>query len=157
MSQEVRVRTAVPTDCDAVVACVNEAYARWVPAIGKKPAPMLCDYGRLIEDGVVRVATAGESVVGVIVMWPEGDHLYVDNVAVSPNAQGLGIGKLLLEAADDHARESGIDEIQLYTNEKMTANLTYYPRRGYTETHRAEADGYQRVYFVRRLPGSERV
>ena len=29
----------------------------------------------------------------------------------------------------------------------MTENLTYYPRYGYTETHRAQQDGFQRVFF----------
>ncbi|MEY2554654.1 MAG: hypothetical protein QOC57_2514, partial [Ilumatobacteraceae bacterium] len=97
-------------------------------------------------------AVAEDSIVGVLVMWPEADHLYVDNVAVLPGSQGLGIGTMLLDAADTTARNKGIDEIRLYTNEAMTANLSYYPRRGYIETHRADADGYQRVYFSRRLP-----
>ena len=26
-------------------------------------------------------------------------------------------------------------------------NLSYYPRRGYVETHRAGQDGFRRVYF----------
>jgi hypothetical protein len=29
----------------------------------------------------------------------------------------------------------------------MTENLDYYPRRGYHETHRAEEDGFRRVFF----------
>jgi hypothetical protein len=33
----------------------------------------------------------------------------------------------------------------------MTENLTYYPRRGYTETHRMQQDGFQRVFFRKRL------
>ena len=33
------------------------------------------------------------------------------------------------------------------TNEAMTENLAYYARHGYVETHRAEQDGFQRVFF----------
>jgi hypothetical protein len=29
----------------------------------------------------------------------------------------------------------------------MTENLAYYPRHGYTKTHRALQDGFQRVFF----------
>jgi hypothetical protein len=29
----------------------------------------------------------------------------------------------------------------------MTENLAYYPRHGYAETHRAEKDGFSRVFF----------
>ena len=148
---DVRIRTATAADEAGVVACVNAAYQQYVAAIGKKPAPMLADYTRLIDDGFVRVAAAGDTVVGVIVMWSKPDHLYVDNVAVLPASQGTGLGRLLLDEADAAAVCGGHDEIRLYTNEKMTANLDYYPRRGFVETHRIDEDGYRRVYFSRRV------
>jgi hypothetical protein len=44
-------------------------------------------------------------------------------------------------------RREGLSEIRLYTNEAMTENLAYYPRNGYTETQRAQQDGFSRVYF----------
>jgi hypothetical protein len=31
----------------------------------------------------------------------------------------------------------------------MTETLACYPRRGYIETHRAEHDGFSRVFFSR--------
>ena len=40
--------------------------------VGKVPAPMLDDYGDLIERGVVRVAEAAGEVVGAIVMSAAG-------------------------------------------------------------------------------------
>jgi GNAT superfamily N-acetyltransferase len=70
-----------------------------------------------------------------------------------PAAQGRGIGARLLDLAEDRARGLGLPEIRLYTNEAMTENLAYYPRHGYTETHRAEEDGFRRVYFRRSLGG----
>jgi len=33
----------------------------------------------------------------------------------------------------------------------MTENLIYYPRHGYVESHRAEHDGFRRVFFRKRL------
>jgi GNAT superfamily N-acetyltransferase len=147
----VSLHWATPEDLADVMACVNAAYEKYVAVMGRKPAPMLADYSRLIADGAVQVAESDQSIVGVIVMWPEADHLYVDNVAVLPSAQGTGVGQLLLDAADAAAVGGGHDEIRLYTNEAMTENLTYYPRRGYVETHRATADGYQRVYYRKRL------
>jgi hypothetical protein len=33
----------------------------------------------------------------------------------------------------------------------MTENLVYYPKHGYAETHRAEQDGFRRVFFRKRL------
>ncbi len=112
---------------------------------------MLADYPQLIRDGLVRVAVANDEIVGVLVMWPEDDHLYVDNVAVLPTAQGLGVGTALLKVAEAVARETSQSEIRLYTNELMVTNLDYYPRRGYVETHRSDESGYRRVYFSKTL------
>ena len=149
---DVGVRAANHADEASVVACVNAAYENYVAAIGKKPAPMLADYAQLIRDGVVRVAVSGDGVVvGVIVMWPQDDHLYVDNIAVLPEAQGWGVGTALLQVADDAALEGNRAEIRLYTNEAMTANLDYYPRRGFVETHRADESGYNRVYYSKKV------
>ena len=68
-------------------------------------------------------------------------------MAVLPAAQGRGIGTRLLALADDRACSLRLPEIRLYTNEAMTENLAYYPRHGYSETHRAQQDGYHRVFF----------
>ncbi len=68
-------------------------------------------------------------------------------MAVLPAAQHRGIGARLLALAEEHARTLDLGEIRLYTNEAMTENLTYYARHGYAETHRAEQDGFRRVFF----------
>ena len=41
--------------------------------------------------------------------------------------------------------------MRLYTNEKMTANLSIYLRLGYTETGRRIEDGFKRVFFEKLL------
>jgi len=53
----------------------------------------------------------------------------------------------LLDLAEQHARRLRLSEIRLYTNEAMTENVAYYARHGYVETHRAEQDGFRRVFF----------
>ncbi len=68
---------------------------------------------------------------------------------MSPYAQKLDIGKLLVDLADQWARQVGLPEVRLYTNVAMTENLAHYPRHGYRETHRGGQDGYQRVFFTK--------
>ena len=68
-----------------------------------------------------------------------------------PSRQGRGVGSRLLALADDVAGRLRLAEVRLYTSEAMTENLAYYPRRGYAETHRAEQDGFRRVFFSNRL------
>jgi ribosomal protein S18 acetylase RimI-like enzyme len=65
--------------------------------------------------------------------------------------EGPAIGARLLDLAEDHARSLHLGEVRLYTNEAMTENLSYYPRQGYAETHRAEPDGSRRAYFRKPL------
>lgn len=44
-----------------------------------------------------------------------------------------------------------MEAVHLYTNEKMVENLAIYPRLGYAETGRRHEDGFNRVYFEKRL------
>lgn len=154
-SSVAQIRMAHHGDAPGILDCVQRSYGHYVERIGKPPAPMLDDYDELVAAGWVRVAIVHGTLVGLIVLWPEADHLYVDNIAVLPQLQGTGVGSALLAHADREAIDADRDEIRLYTNEAMTENLEYYRRRGFVETHRAAADGYQRIYFSRRLSTPE--
>lgn len=145
------MRAARPGDESEIRRCIDTAYSPYVERIGKPPAPILDDYERLVERGVVRVATRRDRIEGVIVMWPREDHLYVDNIAVRADAQGAGTGAALLAEADREAALLGHDEIRLNTNATMTENIDYYLRRGFVETHRVSDSGYERVYFSKQL------
>jgi hypothetical protein len=48
-------------------------------------------------------------------------------------------------------RELGLSEFRLVINLVMTENQTFYPRHGYTETGRRRQDGYDRVFYAKRL------
>ena len=145
------IRLATAADTDHVRRCVVEAYEQYVSRIGGPPAPMLADYEALVERGAVSVAICDGRLAGVLVAWPEADHLHIDNVATSTEFRGTGVGRALIESAERAAQASGLDELRLYTNVAMSENLDYYLRRGFTETHRSTIDGYDRVYFAKRL------
>ena len=97
---------------------------------------MLADFEAQVAAGQVTVLEAAGRLHGLIVMFPEADHLFVENVAVWPDAQGHGYGRRLLVFAESEARRLGLHEIQLYTEERMTENLTLYPAIGYEQTVR---------------------
>jgi ribosomal protein S18 acetylase RimI-like enzyme len=145
------IRPAVPGDAAALSELARSAYAHYVDRVGKKPAPMTEDYPSLVSTGGVWVAEHDGVLVGLLVLKVESDHVLLDNVAVSPDAQGAGIGTQLLDFTDNYAREHGLAEVRLYTNEAMTENIAYYPRHGFVETHRATDHGYRRVFFTKHL------
>ncbi len=108
---------------------------------------MLDDYGALIAERRVHVAVRHGAAIGLVVLIPQADAMLLDNVAVAPAAQGCGIGRMLMEFAEQAARDAGYAAIKLYTNEAMTENIALYTRIGYAETHRAEEKGLRRVYM----------
>lgn len=146
------IRLATPEDLSAVETIVRHAYSLYVSRIGRKPGPMLDNYASLIHSGRVHVAVHDGTVQGILVLLRETDAMLLDNVAVAPAAQGLGIGRRLLEFAENTASEAGFSHIRLYTNEAMTENLSLYQRIGYAETHRTEEKGLRRIYMVKTLP-----
>jgi GNAT superfamily N-acetyltransferase len=159
----IELRKAGPADVAEIRAIAAAAYEPYVARIGRPPAPMTADYAAAVDRGEVwvaadrdevRAAAGGGEIAGLLVLVPEPDHLLLENVAVRPAAQGTGIGARLLALAEDEARRLGLTEIRLYTNVAMTENLAYYPRHGYVETHRAEGEGFSRVYFAKRLDRS---
>ena len=130
---------------------VREAYAKYVGRIGREPAPMLVNYEAAILAGEAWVLVEGDETSGVLVMRPEQDHLFVETVAVRTDRQGAGLGRMLMEFAEETARDLGLHEIRLYTNEKMTENLPFYRGLGFEETGRSLDDGYRRVFLKKRL------
>ena len=141
------MRRAGPGDVDELGAIAAAAYQKHVCRIGRAPAPMTADYAQAVRDGQAWAALEDGQIVGLAIIIAQPGYLLLDNVAVRPAAQGRGIGARLLALAEEQARGLGLREIRLYTNEAMTENLAYYPRHGYAETHRAEQDGFNRVFF----------
>jgi len=145
------LRLATSEDLRAVEEIVRAAYSHYLSRIGKEPGPMLDDYRKLIADQRVHVVEQDGIVKGVLVLIAERDVMLLDNVAVAPFAQGLGLGRRMLEFAERAARDAGLRSIRLYTNEAMTENISLYSRIGYSETHRAEEKGLRRVYMTKQL------
>ena len=143
------IRAATSDDLGSVEDVVRSAYAHYVPRIGREPGPMLDDYNRLLQEGCVHVVEHNGTVQGVLVLMPQEDAMLLDNVAVSPSAQGLGLGRRMLAFAERAAVDAGYRSIRLYTNEAMTENIELYTRIGYSETHRVEEKGLRRVYMAK--------
>lgn len=145
------IRAAGDDDLDAVRRCVDAAFAPYVDRIGRQPAPMLQNYAALIRAGEVRVLDGPDGITGVLVLQRRADHLFVDTIAVDPAHRGQGFGHALMSFAEEEARHGGRPEIRLYTHARMVENLPFYAALGFVETDRRVEDGYDRIYFRKRL------
>ena len=146
---EFELRFAAAGEAGEVAALVDRAYAGYIERMGRTPGPMLDDYAALIADGLVRVICRDGRIRGVLVLFEKDDHLLLDNVAVDPEAQGLGLGRRLVEAAEAAARRLGYGTVRLYTHETMVENVALYEHLGFSITHRAKDRGYDRIYMAK--------
>ncbi len=135
----------------AVAACARAAYGLYVSRIGREPAPMVADFPAAIAAGEVHVLAAGRAVVGFIVFRTGPGHLFVENVAVDPAWQHRGLGRRLMAFAEESAVERNLPVLRLYTNVHMTENMSFYRGLGFVVTERRSEDGFDRVYFEKRL------
>jgi GNAT superfamily N-acetyltransferase len=129
-------RQAVAADLPAIKALITAAYTRYLTRMEKPPGPMFRDYGPSVEAGTTWVL--GEPIVGVLTLVPA--------------AQGRGLGRSLMDFAEQEAARRGLTRLTLYTHEVMTENLAIYGHLGYTEVERRTENGYHRVFMEKHLP-----
>src|SRR5436305_10241856 len=131
------IRPAELRDAEAVQRISAGAY---IPAyqavIGAVPKPASEDYRPRIARGEVWLLESAGATSGVLVLKRKADHMLVYSVAVEPNAQRRGFGKMLLTFADARAIELGLCEVRLYTNVRMEANVRLYRNCGFREIGR---------------------
>lgn len=146
------LRRAAPADSAAARDLTREAYAKWVPLIGREPLPMRADYDRAVVEHLIDLWEERGELLALIETIPEADHLLIENLAVRPEAQGRGLGGRLLRHAEALARSLGFLELRLYTNAMFAENIVFYARRGFEETHRASIlPGSSTVFMRRRI------
>ena len=149
------IRSATADDVARIGAIARAAYIKYVPRIGREPAPMAADFDAEIAAHRVVVIEAAGKVSGYMVAWPEADAYFIDDLAVDPGCHGDGLGRRLIDHAAAQARRLHLPALRLYTNVVMSENLAMYAHIGFVETHRAIDKGFDRVYMRWSLPTSE--
>jgi ribosomal protein S18 acetylase RimI-like enzyme len=98
-----------------------------------------------IKNNELLVFTKGALLVGCIALCTKMDDvykdvkwltkdvksLYVHRLAVDPKFQKKGIGKKLMDYAEDFAKKNNFISIRLDTFSKNKNNMRFYERRGY--------------------------
>ncbi|WP_405556822.1 GNAT family N-acetyltransferase [Streptomyces sp. NBC_01171] len=151
---EAPVRIATAADVPAVRAVTDAAYRPYIARIGVVPQPMEADHMADVVEGCVFVTeepAAGLGIIGLVVVRAHPDHLFLDSIAVHPDAHGRGVGRRLLNFVETHARALGLPEIRLCTNVLMWENQQIYPRYGYELVGRRVDGPYDRLHYRKPL------
>jgi ribosomal protein S18 acetylase RimI-like enzyme len=110
----------------------------------------------LIESGEVTVLFAGKGPDGFAELrfrpslYTGALDAYLEELYVVPERRGHGVGRALLEAAMEHARERGAARIDLNTSVDDVAARALYEGAGFTNRE-GGADGPQMLYYERDL------
>lgn len=95
------------------------------------------------------VATVDGRLVGAIRAVQDDELLLIGRIAIAPDMQGEGIGRALLEAAENGSTAS---ESELFTGSLSEANIRLYESCGYVETRRVpQDDGTEQVFLRKTL------
>ena len=125
------LRRAEAGDAAAVRELTRQAYAKWVPVVGREPKPMQADYDEAVLKHRIDLLHLDGTLAALIETIAEPDHLLVENVAVAPGFQKRGLGRRLMAHAEQLAASLGYREIRLYTNKLFAENVQLYLKLGY--------------------------
>jgi [ribosomal protein S18]-alanine N-acetyltransferase len=88
----------------------------------------------LLFAGRVQVAQLRERIVGYTAMAHRDDDIHLTRIAVHPDVQGRGIGRLLLADAIDYARREGARGVTLNTQTSNARSQRLYQVYGFRPT-----------------------
>ena len=86
--------------------------------------------------------------VGCIFGKSQSGSLYVGKLAVWPHRQGEGIGRCLMQAAEDFARKTGLGALELDTRIELTENHVTFAALGFVKVAEHAHDGYDHTTFI---------
>jgi GNAT superfamily N-acetyltransferase len=110
-----------------------------------------------IGEGPVWLALRNEIVVGTLSAIARGDALYLRGMAIDPEARGDGIGRALLECAEEYAIRNGFERLFLSTTPFLKSAIRLYERYGFSRSNEKSDDLFGTPLFtmVMNLPASK--
>jgi ribosomal protein S18 acetylase RimI-like enzyme len=145
------IRRADESDAAAVARLLHDFNAEYdeptpgVPALTERIA-------ELLADNSISVLLAGDPPRGFALfrtrpsLWSKAGDTYLEELYVVPEHRRKGIGRALLNASIDAARNAGADHFELTTGETDTEARTLYESRGFTNREGAP-DGPRMLYY----------
>ena len=147
------VRRAQSVDADAIGRLLhdfNTEFNEFTPG-----ASALAERVRnLLADREITVLVAGADPVGLAVLrfrrslWKQALECYLEELYVVPDRRGHGIGRALMDAAMDLARDEGAADMSLGTGEDDVAARGLYEGLGFSNR---ESNGALNFFYEREL------
>ena len=130
---ELKIRFATDADAEAISALVNAAFKVERFFIDRdridpgKVREMLCN-------GKYLLAEDSGALIACVYVELRGQRAYFGLLGVDPMRQGQGLGRKMVEEAEDYARAAGCEFMDLRIVNLRTELPPFYRRLGYVET-----------------------
>lgn len=130
MNSDVEIRIALPADSAEIAAVMRAAFAEFESSYTPEAfAVTISDSGNIrkrFDEGAIWVVLKNKKIVGTVSVVAENERLYVRSMAISPSAQGLGIGRRLLKTVERYALENKFESLFLYTTPFLLGAIRLY-------------------------------
>lgn len=132
-SKALALRPARAEDVPAITALVNRAFqveAFFIEKDRTSPADVL----EMLSRGVFLLGEAAGTLLGCVFVEVLGARGYFGLLSVEPARQGEGVGRALIEAAEDHCRRAGCSAMDIRVVDLRRELPPFYRRLGYAES-----------------------
>jgi|SRR5215472_6438246 len=143
---EIGTRLAGPSDVDALVRLINAAFVVERPIFdGDRTSPE--GVRAYLEKGKFLVADGSAGLAGSVYVEIRGHRGYIGLLSVDPQRQGSGLGRHLMEAAEQFFREANCIAVDLRVVSARAPLPAFYSHLGYLEIGRSDlpADAHSKI------------
>lgn len=145
MFSSLQITTATDKDIPALHQLVNSAYRGESSKKGWTTEADLLDGIRTDEEGlkemmhhpdavILKCEDGSNGMIGCVYLQQQKDELYLGMLTVSPELQAKGIGKQLLNAADNYALQLNCTAIVMTVISVREELIAWYERQGFHTT-----------------------
>lgn len=141
-----KIFIAAPADIAAITALLNSAYrgesskqgwtneAHLIGGNQRTDEPSLQKVMDDTDSIILKYLNEEQKIIGCVNLQLHGSKIYLGLFSVAPQLQGLGIGKQLLNAAEEYANSLQCNTIYMSVIDGREELINWYKRNGYKET-----------------------
>lgn len=150
---DLNLQPADEADYPAIIALTNRAYRAPAGQAAWKVETIVG--GQRIDEALLRDDLANPAAILLVARNGSGEHLghvrldssddgvwHLAMLTVSPDHQDSGLGRIILDAAEDYARDHGARGIRMSVIHQRIELIAWYQRRGYVLTGETGAFPY---------------
>ncbi len=138
-SMSCTIRVGLPEDINKLHALISElaAFERSLPEVTNTPEQLLHDGFKENPLFGFYVAEVAGEVIGFVLYYYrystwKGKVLYIEDLYINPAQRGQGVGKLLIEVMQQHAKTEQCQRLMLQVLDWNESAIAFYQKMGMT-------------------------